>query len=142
MAPSIQKGEAGSPLNAFNEASGGSIFYGRVRRSKHLETRDVKTKAKAPPSSYKPKNFHLDKRAGTLLEVEAKADDEELIDTKTLSAWIGTTAQWLTIARSGGYGPPFIRVAARRVVTAAEPFEPGSRNEPFTPPKSTCDGAG
>ena len=32
-----------------------------------------------------------------------------------MANWIGTTAQWLWMGRSKGYGPKFIKVSARQV---------------------------
>lgn len=57
---------------------------------------------------------HLDRRAGDLADASAGSPDE-LIDTKTLSRWLGVSQQWCEIARHRGYGPKFVRLGKRRV---------------------------
>jgi predicted DNA-binding transcriptional regulator AlpA len=71
---------------------------------------DVKTKPAEEP------RHHLDKRAESLLAIGiANGDDDDLLETKSVAKWIGTTPQWLSIGRTKKYGPKFIKVSKRRV---------------------------
>ena len=69
-----------------------------------------------PRPPYKQEKHHLDKRVESLIAVAAAADDEDLLDTNAVAKWIGTTPQWLSIGRTNGYGPRFIKVSKRRVI--------------------------
>jgi predicted DNA-binding transcriptional regulator AlpA len=61
-----------------------------------------------------PLRHNLDRRADAIVASTAGAPDD-LLSTRETSDWIGVSTQWLEIGRSGGYGPPFIRVAPRCV---------------------------
>jgi predicted DNA-binding transcriptional regulator AlpA len=39
----------------------------------------------------------------------------DLMTTRELAAWLGTTAVWLEVGRHAGYGPKFLRLSARQV---------------------------
>ena len=62
-----------------------------------------------------PKHLHLDRRAARLAAEGADARPDDLLTTKAVAAWFGVSVSWLEIGRSKGYGPPFIRVAPRRI---------------------------
>ena len=57
---------------------------------------------------------HLDRRATDLAEKGEGAPDD-LLSTIETAIWLGVSTQFLEIGRSKGYGPPFIRIAPRRV---------------------------
>jgi predicted DNA-binding transcriptional regulator AlpA len=60
-----------------------------------------------------PNRHHLDRRAAKLVDEPGAADD--LLTTKELAAWLGTSEQWLEIGRIAGYGPPFVKISSRMV---------------------------
>ena len=60
--------------------------------------------------------FHLDKRAGKLLDADpAPEADDQLLTTREVAAYLGMSEQWVTLGRSKKYGPPFVRVGTRRL---------------------------
>ena len=60
-------------------------------------------------------SHHLDRRAPQLIRQGEGGNPEDLIDTKTLAAWLGVSVQWLEIGRCKGYGPPFVRCGPRSI---------------------------
>jgi predicted DNA-binding transcriptional regulator AlpA len=76
-----------------------------------------RTKPKSKLKKSVPATFHIDKRAGTLLAASDadKDDDDELLTTQQLAAWLGVSVQFLEIGRSNGYGPSFVMLSARRI---------------------------
>ena len=60
-----------------------------------------------------PSRHHLDKRAEKL--VAEPGDDDDLLKTRELAAWLGTSEQWLEIGRIAGYGPPFLKITPRMI---------------------------
>ena len=70
----------------------------------------TKSKPRKPPA-----RFHLDKRAAHILADSKDADDDELLTTRQLAAWLGVSEQFLEIARSDGYGPEFVMISSRRI---------------------------
>lgn len=60
-----------------------------------------------------PNRHHLDKRAEKL--ADEPGDDDDLLRTKEVAEWLGVSEPWLEIARSKGFGPPFIRVTPRMI---------------------------
>jgi predicted DNA-binding transcriptional regulator AlpA len=68
------------------------------------------------PREYQlPENHHLDRRAHVLLEVGSEGGDDDLLPPPAIADWLGLTSAWLAVARSKGYGPPFIKLSATRV---------------------------
>ena len=63
---------------------------------------------------YKPKSFHIDKRASGIAN-SAPGTDDDLLSTEQMSAWLGVSHQWLENRRSHGDGPPFKRLGPRCV---------------------------
>jgi hypothetical protein len=61
-----------------------------------------------------PQRHLLDRRADQIAEFGI-GDADDLLSTIDVARWLGVSHQWLEIGRSSGYGPPYIRVAARRV---------------------------
>ena len=60
--------------------------------------------------------FHLDKRAGSLLDADPRPEaDDQLLTTREVAAYLGMSEQWVTLGRSKKYGPPFVRVGSRRL---------------------------
>ena len=59
--------------------------------------------------------LHLDKRAAQIEAAAVGRDDDELISTKELCAWLGVSVQWAEIARGKGTGPPFCRISPTRI---------------------------
>jgi hypothetical protein len=60
----------------------------------------------------KPGYHHLDKRAAQLIE-STNGDDDELLSTRQLAELWGVSEQFLELARKGGYGPEWVRLAPR-----------------------------
>jgi len=58
--------------------------------------------------------FHLDKRAGSLIEY-GSGDPQVLLTTKALAAWLGVSVQFLELARQRGNGPKFLRITERAI---------------------------
>ena len=71
------------------------------------------------PLCKKPRNFHLSKRAPALIAAGA-GDDDDLLTTNQVADWLGISPQFLSIGRSEGYGPKFVRVTERRVLYRRE----------------------
>lgn len=61
-----------------------------------------------------PTRHHLDRRALELLE-DGAGDADDLLSTSEVAEWLGVSTQWLEIGRSAGYGPPFLRLSAKRI---------------------------
>jgi hypothetical protein len=74
-----------------------------------VPTETVRERAK-PPASH-----HIDKRARDLIEAANEGTDDDLLNTPRTAVWLGVSPEWLEIGRSKGYGPPFLRLAPRRV---------------------------
>ena len=60
-----------------------------------------------------PRTHHIDRRAGSL--IATPGDDNDLIDTQELAAWLGVSTQWCEIGRSRGFGPKFLKLGRRMV---------------------------
>jgi hypothetical protein len=61
-----------------------------------------------------PRTHHIDKRATRIAETVA-GDDDDLLPTPDIAAWLEVSVQWLEIGRFKGYGPPFMRVSDRMI---------------------------
>lgn len=60
--------------------------------------------------------LHLDKRAGALIQdAPENYNDEDLLSTMQVAAWLGTSPQWVEQSRPKGIGPPFIRITPSMV---------------------------
>ena len=71
--------------------------------------------ARRPPDP-PPQRHHLDRRAAALAAEGAEAgDDDDLLTTTEVSEWLQISRQWLEIARSKNFGPPFVRLTPRRI---------------------------
>jgi hypothetical protein len=57
------------------------------------------------------RRLHLDKRAQSLVAVVPEGSNDDLLTTIQIAGWFGVTPQWVELARAGGYGPPFERIA-------------------------------
>ncbi len=60
----------------------------------------------------KPKIHHIDKRAFSLAQTFA-GDNDELLTTDQLAAWLGVSPDFLEIGRHKGYGPDYLRLGPR-----------------------------
>lgn len=58
-----------------------------------------------------PVRHHIDRRAQKLAEADATGKQDDLLDTRAVSDWLGVSTQWLEIGRSKNYGPKFLRVS-------------------------------
>jgi predicted DNA-binding transcriptional regulator AlpA len=67
-----------------------------------------------PTDAPKPRRFHLDKRAHSLAE-QGPGGGDDLLDSKQLADWIGTSTQWLELGRKKNYGPRFLRLGPRAI---------------------------
>ena len=70
-------------------------------------TTTLPKKPKKPPARH-----HLDRRAAKLIH-DGDGDDDDLLDTREQSEWLGVSPQWLELGRKHGYGPPFVALAPR-----------------------------
>jgi hypothetical protein len=70
------------------------------------------TKTIAPDSD---RRLHLDRRAEALVVTAPEAANDDLLTTHQVASWFGVTAQWVELARAGGYGPPFTRIAPQAI---------------------------
>ena len=61
------------------------------------------------------RSHHLDKRAHAIAAAAAGEDEDELLATAQVAAWLGVSECWLEIGRHKGYGPPFVMIAPRLV---------------------------
>ena len=59
--------------------------------------------------------FHLDRRAAELSASAAFLDQDQLLNTKEVAAWLGVAPITLRIWRSRGEGPRFVRVSRRNI---------------------------
>ena len=59
--------------------------------------------------------FHLDRRAAELSASAAFLDQDQLLNTKEVAAWLGVAPITLRIWRSKGEGPPITRVSRRGI---------------------------
>jgi predicted DNA-binding transcriptional regulator AlpA len=59
-------------------------------------------------------NLHIDKRADTLIPA-LSGDEDVLLSTRDVAQILGVSVPWVEIARSKGYGPPFIRIGVRGI---------------------------
>jgi predicted DNA-binding transcriptional regulator AlpA len=48
-------------------------------------------------------------------ENPAAGDSDDLLTTSEISEWLGLSTSYFEIGRHKGYGPPYIRVTARRI---------------------------
>jgi hypothetical protein len=62
-----------------------------------------------------PTSHYLDKRADSIAAQIAALPDDTLLSTADLACWLGVSIQFLTIGRSRGYGPAFVRLSATAV---------------------------
>jgi hypothetical protein len=82
----------------------GAFFYWAARALRRKRSDPVTTK------------LHIDKRAAEVAALGGGADDDDLLTTIQVAAWLGVSVQFLEIGRSsGGYGPPFTRLAPRAI---------------------------
>ena len=68
---------------------------------------------KNPPDS--DRRLHLDRRIEALVVTAPEAANDDLLTTQQVASWFGVTAQWVELARAGGYGPPFTRIAPQAI---------------------------
>src|SRR4051812_30170755 len=61
-----------------------------------------------------PKTHHIDRRADQVLAA-GNGDDDDMLNTLQVAAWLGCSTQWLEIGRVRGYGPEFIRFGERSI---------------------------
>lgn len=82
-------------------------------------TKQQKSHAAAPSAAarvrHHPKFLFLDRRAQHIASLASGADPNELLSTKQLAAWFGTSVQWAEIGRSKGYGPPYIKLGPKSI---------------------------
>jgi hypothetical protein len=63
---------------------------------------------------------HFDKRVDQVLAAEPRPagpikDDDDLLTTNEISAWLGVSVSWLEAGREKGYGPPFQRLGPKTI---------------------------
>ena len=79
------------------------------RSSKRREKPPKKVKVNGDPH----RRLHLDKKATALAEVSNEKDADDLLTTEQVAQWLGTSTQFVEIARIKDYGPKFTRLSAR-----------------------------
>lgn len=57
---------------------------------------------------------HLDRRADQIIQ-QNTGNPDDLLTTAAVAEWLYVSEQFLTIGRSRGYGPRWVRVSARCV---------------------------
>ena len=57
----------------------------------------------------RPTSHHLDLRTDSIAAQIASLPDDTLLSSADLACWVGVSIQFLTIGRSRGYGPVFVR---------------------------------
>jgi predicted DNA-binding transcriptional regulator AlpA len=57
--------------------------------------------------------FHIDKRADKL--ATTPGDEDELLSTRQLAAWLDISESWLEIARHRGQGPKYLKYGPKTV---------------------------
>lgn len=57
--------------------------------------------------------LHIDKRAAAI--AASAPEDDDLLSTPQLAAWLGVSEPWLEIGRHSGWGPPFERLGPRLI---------------------------
>ena len=62
-----------------------------------------------------PEKHHLDRRAQQIIKTLPPMDDAQLLNTPTLAALLCCSKEWLGYARSGGFGPPWVRLSNGQV---------------------------
>ena len=60
-----------------------------------------------------PQKHHLDRRAADLAVIDW-GNDDDLLTTPQVAAWLSVSEQFLEIGRHRGYGPKFLRLSPRR----------------------------
>jgi hypothetical protein len=78
-------------------------------QSKTKAQRDRKSKRDV--HEHKTGNLHIDKRAAQLLAIAEGGDDDLLLTTDDVMAWLQVSRSFLEIGRGRGYGPEFIMVS-------------------------------
>ncbi len=61
------------------------------------------------------RKHHLDRRAATIADDHGEGDPDDLLSTRELALWLGTTEQWCEAGRLKGYGPRFIKLSPKLV---------------------------
>jgi predicted DNA-binding transcriptional regulator AlpA len=57
--------------------------------------------------------LHIDKRADKLAAIPG--DDDDLLSTRQLAAWLDISESWLEIARHRGQGPKFLKYGPKSI---------------------------
>jgi predicted DNA-binding transcriptional regulator AlpA len=73
------------------------------------------TKSSRASRTSAPRTHHIDRRADAILTATTGTNDDDLLSTPEMAAWLGCSTQWLEIGRAKGYGPPFERLSPRMV---------------------------
>lgn len=63
---------------------------------------------------HNPKSHHLDRRAHKLVEQDT-GNPDDLLSTRAVADWLGTSTQWVEISRGKNYGPKFTRISPRQI---------------------------
>lgn len=58
-----------------------------------------------------PMRHGIDRRAHQIIEQDTSPEDDKLMTTLECANYLGVSEQFLTIARSKGYGPPWQRIS-------------------------------
>ena len=74
-----------------------------------------KRKQRQQPAQPQPRKHHLDRRAGQILAADTNGAYDEMLTTRQVAQWFGVSEQFLEIARSRGYGPQYVMMAARTI---------------------------
>jgi hypothetical protein len=66
-------------------------------------------------SALTPNTHHLDKHADSIATAIAALPDDILLKPADLACWLGVSIQFLSIGRTRGYGPAFVRLSPTAV---------------------------
>lgn len=105
-----------SPREAFAATTSEAVLAASVAASERASKERRATRK--PPGGTddesddsEPRRLHLDKRAEMLIACAPEGSDDELLTTKQVASWFGTSPQWLELGRIKGYGPPYLKIA-------------------------------
>ncbi len=62
-----------------------------------------------------PQNHHVDPHATTVIGILETGDPDDLFEAEQVAAYLRVTISWLNVARSKGFGPPFIKLGPHMI---------------------------
>jgi len=62
-----------------------------------------------------PQTHHIDPHANSVIGTLADGDPNDLFTPQQVAGYLRVTISWLSVARSKGFGPPFIKVGPHMI---------------------------